>query len=392
MPRFDKVITLVIDSGGVGEMSDAADYGDVGSNTLANVAAHVGGLNLPNLTRLGLGCLTEIQGVPPQEAPTASFGRMAGASPGKDTTTGHWEMVGIVLDTPLPIFPDGFTEDVLAPFRERTGLGVLGNRAASGTEIIKELGEEHQRTGDPIVYTSADSVFQVAAHVDTIALERLYEICEIAREIVDEIGLSRVIARPFAGEPGSYYRTQDRRDYALPPPQRSVLQELADAGVPVVGVGKIKDIFHGVGITRSVKAKDNESIANATVDLIRNQDRGFIFSNFVDFDMLYGHRNDPDGYASALEAFDRRLGEMLALLTPNDLLLITADHGCDPTITSSTDHTREFVPILAHTPAQTRGVDLGVRKTFADLGQTLADNFGVSALAHGTSFLNDISA
>lgn len=389
---FDRVTVLVIDSGGVGEMPDAADYGDAGANTIGHVAAHVGGLNVPTLQQMGLGRLTNVEGVPPSDEPTASFGRMAEASPGKDTTTGHWEMAGIVLEKALPIYPDGFPAEIIEPFCERAGVdGVLGNKPASGTEIIKELGVEHIKTGLPIVYTSADSVFQVACHVDAFGLERLYEVCEIARDIVDEVGLARVIARPFAGEPGEFYRTKDRRDYALTPPGRTVLEDLHEAGVPVTGVGKIKDIFQGKGIGDSVHAKDNGSIADATVELLRTQKKGFIFSNFVDFDMLYGHRNNPDGYGAALEALDTRLGEMLSLLTDDDLLVITADHGCDPTITSSTDHTREYVPLLAYSPRRKVGADLGVRKTFADLGQTLADNFGVSPISNGTSFLQEIA-
>lgn len=391
MTTFERITLLVIDSGGVGELPDAGDYGDAGANTLGHVAAHAGGLKLPNLGKLGLGHITELAGVPGSEPASGFWGRMAEASPGKDTTTGHWEMAGIILDDPLPIFPDGFPDSIIRPFTERTGLEVLGNKPASGTEIIKELGEEHQRTGKPIVYTSADSVFQIACHVDTIPLERLYEICETAREIVNDIGLSRVIARPFAGEPGSYWRTKDRRDYALNPPARTVLQDLDEAGVPVIGVGKIRDIFNGVGITKAVKAKANDTIADATIELLHNESKGFIFVNFVDFDMLYGHRNNPDGYAQALETLDVRLGEMLELLTETDLLLITADHGCDPTMTSSTDHTREYVPLLAYTPAMEQGADLGTRKTFADIGQTLAEAFDVKPIENGTSFLSKVT-
>ena len=390
MTDFDRIVVLVVDSGGVGEMPDASEYGDSGSNTLANTARVVGGISVPNLGQMGLGCITDILGVPPVEAPIASYGRMAEASPGKDTTTGHWEMVGVILEEPLPLFPDGFSDEILDTFREKTGLDVLGNKAASGTEIIQELGEEHQRTGRPIVYTSADSVFQVAVHTDTIPLERLYEICELSRELLNPCGVARVIARPFTGTPGNYVRTKDRRDYALSPPGRTVLNHLTEEGIPVIGVGKIRDIFNGQGVTQSVHAKDNASIGEATIELLQKTRRGFIFSNFVDFDMLYGHRNDAQGYATALESFDQQLGVMLSLLGERDLLLLTADHGCDPT-DLSTDHTREYVPILALAPRKKVGVDLGTRKTFADLGQTIAQAFGVEPIGQGVSFLKEVA-
>lgn len=386
---IERVTILVMDSAGVGEMPDAKVYGDEGSNTIANTAKFNHGLMIPNLAKLGLGRLTRIEGVAPDPHPLASFGKMAEASPGKDTTTGHWEMAGVILKTPLPLYPKGFPKEILDEFKRQTGLDVLGNKPASGTEIIQELGDEHVRTGSPIVYTSADSVFQIAAHEGVIPLKKLYELSETARKILDPYGTARVIARPFTGEKGAYVRTKNRRDFSLDPPEETVLDRLKAAKVPVTGVGKIRDIYNGKGIGDSVTAKDNTAIADATIDLLDSQKKGLIFSNFVDFDMLWGHRNNAKGYADGLEAFDVRLGQMLQRLDERDLLVITADHGCDPTDVS-TDHTREYVPLLVYYGARKEGVDLGIRTSFTDLGQTLADVFGVKKMPNGVSFLPQI--
>jgi phosphopentomutase len=387
---ISRVTILVLDSAGIGEMPDAKLYGDEGSNTIVNTAKFAGGIKVPNLARLGLGRITSVPGVDADPHPKAFWGRMAEASPGKDTTTGHWEMAGVILKTPLPLYPKGFPKEVLDEFTRQTKLEVLGNKPASGTEIIQELGDEHVRTGKPIVYTSADSVFQIAAHEGVIPLKRLYEISEIARRILDPYGTARVIARPFTGEKGAYVRTKNRRDFSLPPPGETVLDRLKAAKIPVTGVGKIRDIFDGKGITDSVTAKDNPSIAQATIDLLDRQKSGLIFSNFVDFDMLWGHRNNAKAYAQGLEEFDVKLGEMLQRLDDRDVLFITADHGCDPTDVS-TDHTREYVPLIAVCPAVKEGSDLGIRRTFSDLGQTIAEIFGVGTIANGTSFLNRLA-
>jgi phosphopentomutase len=345
----------------------------------------VGGLALPVLGRMGLGHLTAIQGVPPDPAPTAFHGRMAERSRGKDTITGHWEMMGIVLREGFATFPDGFPPEVIEPFVAATGVaGVLGNRAASGTAIVEELGEEHQRTGAPIVYTSADSVFQIAAHEETVPLEELYRWCAIARRQLDRHRVARVIARPFVGAPGAYVRTYHRRDFAMPAPGPTVLDRLAEAGVPVFGVGKIPDIFDRKGIAEEVHTEGNADGIARTGALLDRIDHGLVFVNLVDFDTLYGHRNDPPGYARALEALDRALPELLGRLRPGEVAALTADHGCDPT-TPSTDHSREYVPLLVHAPGR-RGGPLGTRDTFADLGATVADFFGLRA-EEGTSFL-----
>ena len=386
---IERVTILVMDSAGVGEMPDANVYGDEGSNTIGNTAKFAKGLTIPNLAKLGLGRLTRIEGVQPDPHPIASFGKMAEASPGKDTTTGHWEFAGVILKTPLPLYPKGFPKEILDEFTRQTGLKVLGNKPASGTEIIVELGDEHVRTGSPIVYTSADSVFQMAAHEGVIPLKKLYELSEVARKILDPYGTARVIARPFAGEKGAYARTKNRRDFSLNPPEETVLDRLKAAKVQVTGVGKIRDIYNGQGIGDSVTAKDNTQIADATISLLDSQKKGLIFSNFVDFDMLWGHRNNAKGYADGLEAFDVRLGEMLQRLDERDVLIITADHGCDPTDVS-TDHTREYVPLLVYYGARKEGVELGIRTSFTDIGQTLADIFGVAKMKNGVSFLPQI--
>jgi phosphopentomutase len=368
-------------------MPDAATvYGDdPASDTLGNID-RIRGLHLPNLGRLGLGNLKPLRTVPPVARPAASYGRSALASPGKDTTTGHWEMVGIHLEKPFPLFPNGFPREILGPFEDRIGRTSIGNKAASGTEIMEELGEEHMRTGSPIVYTSADSVFQIAAHEEVIPLWELYKICETARDLLRgpfEVG--RVIARPFLGSPGAFTRTANRHDYAVPPPKGMLLDQLADHNIPVYSVGKIFDVFLGRGIGDHVKSQNNAEGMVETAEALKEVDRGLIFTNLVDFDSVFGHRNNVEGYAAALEEFDRWLPGFLDRLTPKDLLLITADHGCDPT-TASTDHSREYVPVLAYTPGGRAGVDLGLRTSLSDLGQTVAENFGVK-IQEGISFL-----
>lgn len=366
-------------------MPDAADYGDEGSDTLGNIARSRP-LRLPNLCRLGLANLRPLAHLEPSPAPRGAYGRCATASPGKDTTTGHWEMAGILLERPFPLYPRGFPPEVMDEFERRIGRLSLGNFPASGTGIIERLGAEHMRTGRPIVYTSADSVFQVAAHEEVIPLAELYRICEAAREILrgpHEVG--RVIARPFLGSPGAFRRTANRRDYAVPPPQGMLLDVLR---TPVFSVGKIYDIFLGRGIRRAWKTHSNQEGMAATLEALDSQPEGFIFVNLVDFDMLYGHRNDVEGYARALEAVDAWIPDLLARLGAGDLLVVTADHGCDPT-TPSTDHSREYVPLLVHGPSAARGADLGTRASLADIGQTVAENFGARTPA-GVSFLGAV--
>lgn len=375
----------MLDSVGIGEMPDAAEYGDRGSDTLGNLA-RVRGLHLPNLRRLGLANIKPLSGLAPVAAPAGAFGRCALASPGKDTTTGHWEMAGIHLMKPFPLYPNGFPRDVMQEFESRIGRTAIGNCAASGTEIIKELGEEHMRTGSPIVYTSADSVFQVAAHEEVIPLWELYKICETAREILrgkHEVG--RVIARPFIGSPGSFTRTPNRKDYAVPPPKGMLLDQLDDRNVFVYSVGKIFDVFSGRGIRDHVKTKSNADGMTKTLEAMDSIPEGLIFINLVDFDQQYGHRNDIEGYSAALEQFDAWLPDFLDRLKEDDLAAITADHGCDPT-TPSTDHSREYVPLLVYGPRVRAAVNLGLRPTLSDLGQTVAENFGAH-LERGTSFL-----
>ncbi|HVW07058.1 MAG TPA: phosphopentomutase [Bryobacteraceae bacterium] len=379
---------IVLDSVGVGEMPDAAAYGDVGSDTLGNIARQRG-LRVPNLCGLGLGNLKPIPELPKAPQPEGAFGRCALQSPGKDTTTGHWEMVGIHLARPFPLFPNGFPPDVIREFEKRTGLAVLGNKAASGTEIIKELGAEHLRTGSPIVYTSADSVFQIAAHEEIIPVPELYRICEITRDLMRgpwEVG--RVIARPFIGKPGNFRRTANRHDYAVPPPPGMLLDKLHDRGVEVRSVGKIFDVFLGRGITSQQKTVSNADGMAKTLEAMQGVERGLVFTNLVDFDQQYGHRNDVEGYGRALEEFDAWLPQFRASLRPEDLVILTADHGCDPT-TPSTDHSREYTPLLAFGPQVKRAVDLGLRETLSDIGQTVAENFATS-IEKGKSFLSEI--
>jgi phosphopentomutase len=386
---FRRVIWIVLDSVGVGAMPDAADYGDAGSDTLGNIA-RVRGLRLPNLCRLGLANIKPLAGLEPAQSPAAAFGRCALASPGKDTTTGHWEMAGIHLEKPFPLFPSGFPREIMDEFERRIGRSTLGNKAASGTEIIKELGVEHLRTGSPIVYTSADSVFQIAAHEDVIPLWELYKICETARQMLrgaHEVG--RVIARPFTGAPGSFTRTPNRKDYAVPPPEGMLLDQLDARDIEVYSVGKIFDVFGGRGIRDHVKTKDNADGMAKTLDAMDAVEAGLIFVNLVDFDQEYGHRNDVEGYAAALERFDAWLPGFLDKFSETDLLIITADHGCDPT-TPSTDHSREYVPLLVYGRTARAGVDLGLRTTLSDVGQTVAENFGTS-IGRGTSFLSALT-
>lgn len=388
MPR--RAILIVLDSVGIGAAPDAAAYGDEGSNTLANTARAVGGLRLPNLGRLGLGNLADVLGVPPEPHPAAAYGRMQPASAGKDTTTGHWEIAGVISTRPLPTYPNGFPPEVIQEFERRIGRKTLGNYPASGTVILEELGPEHLRTGRPIVYTSADSVFQVAAHEEVIPVKELYRMCRVARELLTgEHAVGRVIARPFVGEPGRFVRTDRRKDFSLEPPRPTLLDHLQEAGQPVWAVGKIEDIFAGRGITEAVHIHDNMDGVDQTLAFMARVDRGLIFTNLVDFDMLYGHRNNPRGYAEALEAVDQRVPEVLAALREEDILFFTADHGNDPT-TPSTDHSREVVPLLVTGPGVRQGVDLGLRPTFADLGQTVAEYLGATPLEGGTSFLPDV--
>lgn len=386
---FPRVIVIVLDSVGIGALPDASVYGDEGSNTLGNIH-RVAPLALPTLRALGLGLVSTIGGSAEDATRAGAFGRMAEASAGKDSVTGHWEMMGIVLEQPFPVFPNGFAPEIIAEFSRLTGRGVLGNVAASGTAILDDLGPEHLRTGDLIVYTSADSVFQIAAHENVVSVPELYRACEIAYRLVGEgLGVGRVIARPFVGQPGAFKRTANRHDYALPPSSVTFLDRATAAGIPVVAIGKIQDLFAGKGITRAVHtASDVEGMDHVVAELEKTPS-GFIFANLVDFDTQYGHRNDARGYAGNLERFDARLADLLPRLGPDDLLVVTADHGNDPT-TPSTDHAREYVPVLATGARVARRVDLGTRRTFADLGQTLTENFALPALPHGTSFLREI--
>jgi phosphopentomutase len=385
----DRVFLTVLDSVGVGELPDADAYGDRGSDTLGNISRRVP-LKLPALRSLGLPRVANVEGMAPIESPLGAYGRMAERSPGKDSVTGHWEIAGIVLDRAFPTFPHGFPADVIAEFEKRIGRRTLGNYAASGTAIIDELGPEHVRTGRPIVYTSADSVFQIAAHEDVIPVPELYRICEIAYALVGEgMGVGRVIARPFVGREGAFTRTANRHDYALPPSGTTLLDAMTAAGKTVHAIGKIQDLFAGRGVTTAVHTKSDDEGVDAIERAIATSGPGLVFTNLVDFDTQYGHRNDPAGYAANLERFDARLTRLLPALRDRDVLIITADHGNDPT-TPSTDHAREHVPVFLVGKSVRPGTDLGVRPTFADLGQTVAEIFGVGPLANGTSFLRDI--
>ena len=392
--RDPRAIVLVLDSVGVGELPDAHRYGDEGSNTLGNTARAVGGLRMPNLGGMGLGNITEIAGVPRTDEPSASWGRNAEASAGKDTTTGHWEMMGLHLRQAFPTYPDGFPAEVMGAFEREAGVGWLGNYPASGTVIIQDLGDEHVATGKPIVYTSADSVFQIAAHEDVIPIERLYELCAIARDrvCVGEHAVGRIIARPFIGpnEEGVYTRTHRRRDFAVKPFEPTVLDRLAEAGVTTYGVGKIGEIFAWQGVCESPHSENNMHGFDNLVARVSSETPGFVFANLVDFDMIWGHRNDAAGYARGLEAVDERVPELFDAMVEGDLLIVTADHGCDPT-TASTDHSREYTPLIAKVKGVDAGVDLGTRSTFSDIGETVLDFYGIpGACGRGTSFLEEV--
>ena len=387
---FNRVLLIVLDGAGIGAMPDAPEWGDAGADTFGHILESRP-VRLPNLQRYGLGNIRPLQSVPPLDQLSGSYGRCALRSNGKDTTTGHWEMAGIILDQAFPTYPNGFPPAVIDKFVRETDVpGILGNVPASGTEIIKQLGEEHVKTGKPIVYTSADSVFQIAAHEEVIPLERLYEICEIARRLLDgEHKVGRVIARPFLGQPGSFYRTENRHDYAVPPPRQNLLPALKDEDFDVVCIGKIASIYDSMGVTEDLTAKNNEQSIDQTIRALNDSTRGLIFSNLVDFDMLYGHRRDTEGYAKALEHFDARLPEIEASMRDNDVMMITADHGNDPTFRGS-DHTREYAPLLVYGRNARGGVDLGTRKSLADIGQTIAANFRMK-LSAGDSFLDRIT-
>jgi phosphopentomutase len=390
---FRRVFWLVLDSVGIGAMPDADRYGDAGADTLGHVARALGGLRLPHLGRLGIGHLGRVAGVPPEPRFDGHVVRLMEASPGKDTTTGHWEMAGVILDSPFATFTEtGFPPEVMEAFRRESGFDWMGNLAASGTEILDRLGEEHCRTGRLIVYTSADSVFQVAAHEEVVPLQDLYRACEAARRILDPYRVARVIARPFVGTPGAWRRTYNRRDFSMKPPRPTVLDRLCRQGIPVVGIGKIPDIFAGQGITRSVHTEGNTDGLRRSLEVLQEGGEGLVFTNLVDFDMVYGHRRDPVGYGRALEEVDAAMPGLMEALGPGGLLIVTADHGCDPTADWSTDHTREMVPgILWHRDIrQGQGRDLGTRKTFADLGATVAEALGIPAEGDGISLLPEI--
>lgn len=391
MPNlFNRILLVVLDGAGIGAMPDAPEWGDAGSDTLGHILESRA-VRLPNLQRYGLGNIRPLANLPAIDNPKGSYGRCALRSNGKDTTTGHWEMAGIILERAFPTYPDGFPAAVIDRFvREADVPGILGNVPASGTEIIKVLGEEHVKTRKPIVYTSADSVFQIAAHEEVIPLERLYEMCEIARRVLDgEHKVGRVIARPFLGEPGGFYRTENRHDYAVPPPRENLLPALADADLDVVCIGKIASIYDSIGVTSDLTAKNNEQSIDQTIKALADRTRGLIFSNLVDFDMLYGHRRDTEGYAKALEHFDARLPEIQAAMRDDDLMMITADHGNDPTFPGS-DHTREYAPLLVFGKSAHPGVNLGTRSSLSDIGQTIAANFDLR-LAAGESFLHRLT-
>jgi phosphopentomutase len=391
MAPFQRVIWIVLDSVGIGALPDAADYDDVGRSTLGHIAESRP-LKLPTLVRLGLANIAPLKNLSPAAAPLGAHGKGVTRSPGKDTTTGHWEMAGVWLDRAFPVYRNGFPADLIAEFERQIGRKTIGNKPASGTEIIKELGEEHVRTGNPIVYTSGDSVFQIAAHEEVIPITDLYRMCEIARKLLDgPHRVGRVIARPFSGTAGHFVRTPRRHDYAVDPPKPMLLDVLAERKVPTFGIGKIHDIYNARGIEQYVTTKSNADGMGKLTNAVREQKNGLIFANLVDFDMLYGHRKDVEGFAKALEEFDVLLGPFLQLLSGSDLLMITADHGCDPDSRwPTTDHSREYVPILAYSPASGAGVNLGVRQTLADMGQTVAENFG-GAIPHGNSFLREIT-
>lgn len=384
---FKRVIIVVMDSVGVGALPDAAEYGDEGSNTIGNIAKKAG-LNLPNFQKWGIGNIIPIDGIPPAARPLAFWGKMAEESHAKDTIIGHWEIAGAITENPFPTYPHGFPPEVIEKYEAAIGRKTLGNKAASGTEILKELGEEHMRTGSPIVYTSADSVFQVAAHEDIIPIEELYRICQVARDqLIGEHNVSRVIARPFVGEPGNFKRTDRRHDFSVAPLKKTLLDYVVGSGMKVLGVGKIEDIFAGHGISENKKIHDNPDGIRKTLDYIGDTDEpGIIFTNLVDFDMLYGHRNDAEGYRDALEYLDGKIPDFMSAVRDDDVLFFTADHGCDPTMTSSTDHSREYVPLFVYGKKLAEPHDLGVRRSFADIAATIRDLLGIEADVAGESF------
>ena len=386
-----RAILVILDSLGVGELPDAKEYGDVGSHTLDNIYKVCGKLNINNLENLGIGNIEGVSGPNKSNAPKGSYGRAMELSKGKDTVTGHWEIGGVVLDKPLNTYPEGFSEEIINEFLQKTNQkGILGNVVASGTEIIKELGAEHVKTGYPIIYTSADSVFQIAAHEEIISIEELYKMCEIAREmLVGDKAVGRVIARPFTGEEGNFTRTSNRRDYALNPFSKTMLEYLKENGMEVAAVGKIEDIYNRQGVTKAVHTKNNMDGVDKTLEYMKEVEEGLIFTNLVDFDMLYGHRNDAKGYGKALEDFDGRLQEIYNNMSDDDMLIIAADHGCDPT-TDSTDHSREYIPILVYGKKLKNGVELGTRKGFTDIGKTILDFFNIDNEIVGESFLDKL--
>jgi phosphopentomutase len=388
---YKRIFLIVLDSVGIGEAPDADKFNDLGSDTLGHIAEHMGGLKMPNMAKLGLSNIREIKGIPVQEQPLAFYTKMKEASNGKDTMTGHWEIMGLNIQQPFRVFPNGFPPELLNELEEKTGRKIIGNKPASGTEILDELGEEHMKTGALIVYTSADSVLQIAAHEEIVPLEELYKICELARELTldEKYMVGRVIARPFLGKPGKFTRTSNRHDYALKPFDRTVMNELKDGGFDVLAIGKISDIYDGEGITKSLRTKSNMDGMDKLNDTIGMNFTGISFVNLVDFDALFGHRRDPAGYGAALEEYDRRLTEVLEKLTEQDLLIVTADHGNDP-VHHGTDHTREYVPLLVFSPRIKTGKELPIRETFADVGATIADNFNVKMPAYGKSFLQEL--
>jgi len=388
---YKRVFLIVMDSVGIGEAPDAEKFGDKGSHTLGHIAEHMNGLNMPNMGLLGLSNIEEIKGIQPAQKPLAFYTKMEEASNGKDTMTGHWEIMGLNIQTPFQVFPDGFPDELISELESRTGRKIIGNKPASGTEILDELGEEHMKTGNLIVYTSADSVLQIAAHEEIVPIEEQYEICKIARELTldEKYMVGRVIARPFLGEPGNFKRTSNRHDYALKPFGRTVMNEMKDAGLDVLAIGKISDIYDGEGVTESLRTVSNMDGMDKLLETLDQDFTGLSFLNLVDFDALFGHRRDPKGYGKALEEYDARLPEVFSKLKEDDLLIITADHGNDP-VHYGTDHTREYVPLLVYSKGMAEGKELPVRKTFADIGATVAENFEVQMPEHGTSFLKEL--
>ncbi|MGW8440004.1 phosphopentomutase [Paenibacillus sp. S33] len=388
---FKRIHLIVLDSVGIGEAPDAATFGDEGADTLGHIAEKMNGLYMPNMAALGLSNIKEIQGIPKANRPAAFWTKMQEASNGKDTMTGHWEIMGLRIDVPFQVFPNGFPAALVEELEIKSGRKIIGNKPASGTEILDELGEEHMKTGALIVYTSADSVLQIAAHEEIVPLDELYRVCEMAREMTknSDYMVGRVIARPFVGEPAQFKRTANRHDYALKPFSRTVMNELKDAGLDVIAVGKISDIYDGEGVTEAIRTVSNMDGMDKFIQVAQKDFAGLSFLNLVDFDALFGHRRDPQGYGNALEEFDARLPELLEKHTEKDLLILTADHGNDP-VHHGTDHTREYVPLLIYSKAFLEGRELPLRKTFADIGASVADNFGVKLPDHGTSFMHEL--